>query len=112
MLMSPEDWSPKHFLSILLAAWPRKNNLDVRISPKNSAPRVKPKIVSSLSANAGTYIAINIGMNSPIFASDVTQDLKIYFLMFLEYHHLTSVITKTKSLNRDSWPYIFHDLCP
>ena len=64
---------------------------DLRISPENAVLMVifcgvEPEIVSLFSANVGTSIAINIGLNPPIFASDVTQKLKIDFIMVLLKH--------------------------
>lgn len=64
---------------------------DTRICPENTVlmeilSRIKPETISFLSANAGASIAINIGLNPPIFASNVSQKLKIYFIMVLLIH--------------------------
>jgi hypothetical protein len=60
---------------------------------------IKPEIVSLFSANASASITINIGLNPPIFASDVTQELKIDFIVLLLKHitiwHLQTYYEKT-----------------
>ena len=47
---------------------------------------VKPEAISLFSANTCASIAINIGLNSPFFASDVPQKLKVQFIMVLLMH--------------------------
>ena len=47
---------------------------------------VKPEAISLFSANTCASIAINIGLNSPVFASDVPQKLEVQFIMGLLIH--------------------------
>lgn len=81
---------------------------DLGISPENTVlmeiiRRIKPEIVSLFSADAGASIAINISLNPPIFASNITQELKVYFIMIL-LKHVTIWHLQTKSEN--SQPFI------
>lgn len=55
---------------------------DLIISPQNTVlmeifRRIEPEVVSFFPAHVGASVAINIGLNPPIFASDVTQELKV-----------------------------------
>lgn len=64
---------------------------DLRISPENAVLMeivrgIEPETVSLFSAYASASIAINIGLNPPVFASDVTQELKIDFIVVLLKH--------------------------
>lgn len=47
---------------------------------------VKPESISFFPAYACASIPINIGLNPPIFASDIPQELKIYLIMVLGKH--------------------------
>lgn len=76
---------------------------DLGISPENTVlmeiiRRIKPEIVSLFSSDAGASIAINISLNPPIFASNITQELKVYFIMIL-LKHVTIWHLQTKSEN-------------
>ena len=68
-----------------------RDSHDLRVCPDNSVLmeiicRVKPQTISFLSANVGATIAINIGLNPPVFASNVPQKLKVDFIMVILEH--------------------------
>lgn len=62
-----------------------------RIGPENTVlveivGGIEPEIISLFSADADASIPVNIGLHPPIFASDVSQEFEIDFVMtFLEY---------------------------
>ena len=64
---------------------------DLVLSPEDTVVMeifrgVKPEAISLFSANTCASIAINIGLNSPVFASDVPQKLEVQFIMGLLIH--------------------------
>lgn len=56
---------------------------------------IEPETISFFSSYVCASISINICLNSPVFSSDVSQELKVYFVMvLLEYvpiRHLSSI---------------------
>lgn len=55
---------------------------DQIITPENTVlmeifRRIEPEVVSLFPSHVGASIAINIGLNPPILASNVTQELKV-----------------------------------
>lgn len=73
--------------------WNRLRLHYLRISPENTVlmeiiRRIEPEIVSFFSAYACASIAINVGLNPPVSASDVTQELKINLIM-VPLEHIT-----------------------
>ncbi|MFS8034614.1 hypothetical protein Hanom_Chr17g01583201 [Helianthus anomalus] len=63
----------------------------VILSPKNAIlmkiiRRIKPKAISFFSSNICASIAINIGLYFPFFSFDITQELKVDFIMIFLIH--------------------------
>ena len=86
--------------------WRRKNLHDERLSPENGVFMeifrwVKPEPISFFPAYVCASIPINIGLNPPIFASYIPQELKIYLVVVLRKHvsiwHLKTITNLTQS---------------
>ena len=73
---------------------------DMRIGPENAILMeiirgIEPEAVSLFSAGTSAAIAINVCLDPPIFASYVTQELEVNFIMvLLEYVTIRHLLRK------------------